>query len=179
MGSLFPHLRELLEEASEGLPATSPKYMFGCDAMFAGGKIYALVWRTGQVAVKLTDPMAYGEAMALEGASPWSPGRSAMSGWVLLPEDFNDDLEGLREWVRRAHGYAYALSRIPEKPKRSASKPAKKSAERTGRDRAPGAKAKAGGRVSAAKTPRRKASPAPRARGGSRSGTTRTRKRTR
>ena len=107
MGSLFPHLLELVEEASRELPGVSPRRMFGCDALFAYGNIYALVWKDGRIGLKLPEPSLYEELMAMPGAAPWEVGPSkAMSTWVLVPEDFHDDSEQLEVWVRRAHELA-------------------------------------------------------------------------
>lgn len=101
-------LRSLLDAACEGLEAVGWRRMFGCDAAFAGGAIFALVWKTGRVGVKLPDGKAFAAAMALAGAEPWAPGGKPMSHWVLLPESLHDDEEELAVWVRRAHALALA-----------------------------------------------------------------------
>lgn len=121
MGSLFPHLLELLEEASRELPGVSPRRMFGCDALFAYGNIYALVWKDGRIGLKLPEPSLYEELMAMPGAARWEVGPSqAMSTWVLVPEDFHDDSEQLQVWVRRAHELA---SKRPPKALKLMSRP--------------------------------------------------------
>lgn len=119
MGSLFPHLLELVEDASRDLPGVSPRRMFGCDALFAYGNIYALIWKDGRIGLKLPEPSAFEELMAMPGAVPWTPGRSAMSHWVLVPEDFHDQPERLVPWVRRAHALA---AKAPSKMAKAASK---------------------------------------------------------
>lgn len=102
MAATFPHLNELVEDATRGRTDVVKKRMFGCDAYFAGDSIFALIWKTGRIGVKLSDPAAYDELMAIEGAEPWTPGSSKMSGWVLAPEEFHDDAEVLTPWVLRA-----------------------------------------------------------------------------
>jgi len=122
MNSLFPHLLELLEEGSHGLPGVSPRRMFGCDALFAYGNIYGLIWKEGRIGLRLSEPAAYAELMALPGAEPWTvmEGKK-MSHWVLVPESFHDEPEQLASWVRRA--YDFAAQAPPKKPARA--KPAK------------------------------------------------------
>ena len=112
-------LRDLVDDASAALPAVERKRMFGCDAWWAAGKIYALVW-DGRIGLKLPDPAEYATVMAMEGASAWSPGRSKMSAWVLVPEAFNDDGDALRAWVGKAHGAA--LCAVPKAPRKRATR---------------------------------------------------------
>ena len=120
--ALTEHLASMVEEVSAGLPAVSRARMFGCDAFWANGNIYSLIWKDGRIGVKLTDPAAYSELMGQPGAGPWSPGgKVKMAGWVLVPESFHDDEDTLREWVRKAHGYAISA---PPKVKGGGKKPA-------------------------------------------------------
>lgn len=128
MPTIFPYLLELLETATAGLPGVSNKRMFGCDALFADGTIFALVWKTGRIGLKLTDPADHAALLAQPGAEPWSPGAKAMSQWVLAPEDMHDDPATLTPWIRRAHAQATARAGAP----RPAARPAKaKSTART------------------------------------------------
>ncbi|MHB8875307.1 MAG: TfoX/Sxy family protein, partial [Myxococcaceae bacterium] len=116
-----------VEDASARLPAVSKRLMFGCEALFARGSIYALVWKTGRIGLRLPDAARFAELMALEGADPWSPGKNmSMSHWVLVPEAFHDDTDALGEWVMRAH--AFAMKAPPKGKKKPAAKrkPAKK-----------------------------------------------------
>ena len=80
--------------------------MFGCNCLFTDGKsfegkIFALVWKEGRIALKL--PLSAGELLRQRGARPWTIGRKKMGAWVLLPESFHDDAELLRQWALRAH----------------------------------------------------------------------------
>jgi len=149
MRSLFPHLLELLEEGSQGLPGVAPRRMFGCDALFAYGNIYALIWQDGRIGLRLPEPTVYAELLALEGAEPWRvmDGAKPMSHWVLVPESFHDEPEQLGKWVRRA--YDFAAKAPPKKPK-----PAKKAA----------ALAKGAGKAAASSARAAKAAPAAAAR---------------
>jgi TfoX/Sxy family transcriptional regulator of competence genes len=99
----FPHLNELVEDATRGLPGIARKRMFGCDAYFVRDTIFAMIWKDGRIGLKLREPAAYAELMALEGSEPWVPGAAKMSSWVLVPEEFHDDLEALTPWARRAY----------------------------------------------------------------------------
>lgn len=164
MGTLFPHLLQLLEEASEGLPAVMVKRMFGCDCLFASGKIYAMVWKSGRLGVRLPDAELFARALALDGSEPWRPGTMTMSHWVLLSESFHDDPEGLREWVRRAHAAALTSPRGgAKKPAGPAQKPAAVAARPKAKAKAPPKKSPS--RPSVARPAKKKAA----ARTGSRS----------
>ena len=107
MAASFPYLIELIELSTPGLQDISMRRMFGCDAFFAGDKIFALLWKTERIGVKLTDPEAYARLLALPGAEPWQIGAKIMSHWVLVPEEMHDDGEALGPWVRMAHGHAH------------------------------------------------------------------------
>jgi TfoX/Sxy family transcriptional regulator of competence genes len=125
--SLSEFLKSLLDEASQDLPMVTARRMFGCDALFANLAIYALVWKTGRLGLKLSDPALYREAMALAGAEPWAPGGKPMAHWVLLPESLHDEPEELSTWVRHAHRLASATGapkkKKPAAPKRGAAAP--------------------------------------------------------
>ncbi|MBU8900194.1 TfoX/Sxy family protein [Corallococcus sp. M34] len=126
MVATYPHLTELLEEASQRLPAVSRRRMFGCDALFANDTIYALVWKTGRIGLRFPEATAFEELMGRPGSDPWMAGPKTMSHWVLVPESFHDETEELTRWVRRAHALALANAGAPKTPARK--KTAKKEA---------------------------------------------------
>jgi TfoX/Sxy family transcriptional regulator of competence genes len=101
------YLLEVLERAAEGLPAVTRKFMFGCHALFGGGKIFSLVW-DGRIAVKVPAERGGDDLLRLPGAEPWSPMKTekGMRSWVLVPERMHEDDEALRPWVERAHAAA-------------------------------------------------------------------------
>lgn len=115
MSDLKTFLLGLLEEAALPLPGVTRKKMFGCEALFAEGTIFALIWKEGRIGLKLPDPALATEAMALPGSEPWRAGGKVMGGWVLVPEAFHDDPAALARWVQRAHGLALAA---PKKAKK-------------------------------------------------------------
>ncbi len=115
---LCAHLLELVEEASASLSGVTWKRMFGCDAAFVSGSIYALIWKDGRIGLKLPNRERFEALLSLEGAVPWTPGRmSPMAKWVLVPESFHDDTAALAEWVREAHGEVSAEEKTPAKKK--------------------------------------------------------------
>ena len=126
MSELRGYLKQLVEVTASVLPAVTWRRMFGCDAWFARGQIFSLIWKTGRVAVRLPEQGAYAEAMELEGAAVWSVATKMkpMAHWVLLPESHHDDHEALEQWVRRAH----SLAKPAEAKKKAA--PKKKPAAR-------------------------------------------------
>jgi len=126
------YLCSLLEEASSELEHVTRRGMFGGEAFFAGGKIYAFVPRIGRIGLKLPEAAAYQEMLARPGAEPWCPGAQNMSHWVLIPEAFHDDPDLLELWVRRAHQLALLK---PQKKLPARKKPAARSRSRTTRPR--------------------------------------------
>ncbi len=113
--SLLTHLTDLTKENLKLLPSVTWRRMFGCDAAFAGGTIFALIWKTGRIGIKLPQEQAYGELAAIEGTSPWQAGDRVMSHWLLVPESFHDEPQKLSFWLRRAHELALVN---PSKSKR-------------------------------------------------------------
>jgi TfoX/Sxy family transcriptional regulator of competence genes len=128
-------LHRLFEAGVDGLPGVDQKRMFGCDGFFREGTIFGLIWKEGRIGLKLPEPQAFEEAMALPGSIPWTAGNMTMSQWVLVPESFHQDKATLFGWIRRAHTLAA-----------TAPKPAKKAA----------AKKVAAKKTAAKKTPLRK-----------------------
>lgn len=121
MIATFPYLIELVEDSARGLADVAKRRMFGCDAYFTGEQIFVLLWKAGRIGVRLPDPAAYEQLLALAGAEPWCIGEKTMSHWVLVPEDFHDDGAALTPWIRQAH----ALARSgPATPKRKPARPA-------------------------------------------------------
>lgn len=104
MATIFPFLLELV--GSAGLPPHETRRMFGCDAFFVDGEIFALIWKTGRIGVKLTEAGEFAALAALPGAEPWCAGPKAMAHWLLTPEEFHDDPEALAPWLKRAHAEA-------------------------------------------------------------------------
>lgn len=115
MSEFLKFLHDLLEEAAAPLPGVSHKRMFGCDALFADGTIFGLIWKDGRIGLKVPDAEAYNELMALDGSQPWVAGSKQMGSWVLVPESFHDDRAALAVWTRRAH--ARALATGPKAPR--------------------------------------------------------------
>ena len=130
-------LLEALRSASADLPDVVEKKMFGCESLFTGGRIFALVWKAGRIALKLPVPERYAALASQRGAAPWSPNDRAMGAWLLVPPKLEEP-KALSPWLREAHAMAGAA---PEKkavsiktatkkaaPKKKAAARAKKSA---------------------------------------------------
>lgn len=93
-----------LREATASLSGISEKKMFGCDTILAEGVMFAMVWKEGNIAVKLPDPTRYAEVAAMRGVAPWMPGGKRMSAWLLLPTSIAKNPERLADLVVTAHG---------------------------------------------------------------------------
>jgi DNA transformation protein len=115
MRTLLLELRSRLDDLTDGLPRVTVRRMFGCDAFLAGGAIFAMVWREGRIGLRLPDDLLP-ELRALPGADPWRHRDMVVRQWVLVPESFHDDTDGLAAWVHKAH--AAALDRGPSSHKR-------------------------------------------------------------
>lgn len=107
-------LKALLDGALAGLENVEPKRLFGCDGWFAGGNIFALVWKEGRLGLRLSDPDLQAEALAQPGAGPWVVDGKPVKHWVLLPTEWHRQGATLRSWGRKAHSLALAR---PEKSK--------------------------------------------------------------
>ena len=117
--SLDADLMAILLDAADGLPLVEKKRMFGFQALWADGRIFALVWK-GRIALRLPDAGAGAEMAALPGSSAfWVEGGDdspAGKRWINVPESFHDDPRELRRWAERAH--ALALQQPPPKRRR-------------------------------------------------------------
>ena len=120
MRTLLLELRSRLDDATASLPHVTVRRMFGCDAFLADGAIFAMVWREGRIGLRLPDELLP-ELRALPGADPWRHRDMVVRQWVLVPESFHDDSDGLLPWVRKAH--AAALDRGPASHKQSPRRP--------------------------------------------------------
>lgn len=112
-------LERLLAAAAAELPNVTARKMFGCQALWARGSVFALVWKHGRIGVKLPDERAFAALMSEPGAAPWKAGPMTMAHWVLLPETFHARAAEIRRWAARAHALCSALE---PKPKRTAAK---------------------------------------------------------
>jgi TfoX/Sxy family transcriptional regulator of competence genes len=105
-----------LRTACSTLPNISEKKMFGCEAFFAGERLFALVSNEGRIALKLPDPARYAALAARRGAAPWSPGgRTTMGAWLLVPAELEKP-RTLLPWLQEAHAMA-AVSAATTKKK--------------------------------------------------------------
>jgi TfoX/Sxy family transcriptional regulator of competence genes len=120
--SLDADLMSLLLDAVERLPDVEKKRMFGFAALWAQGRIFALVWR-GRISLRLPDPAAAAELSALPGAKALDivDGKVGPTGqrWIDVPEAFHDDPDELRRWARRAYDLALQEP-LPQRRKRRA-----------------------------------------------------------
>jgi TfoX/Sxy family transcriptional regulator of competence genes len=94
-----------LDAAAGRLDDVVAKRLFGCHALFRSKAVFALVWKTGRIAVKLPDPARHRELLQIEGAEPWVA-HAVMAHWVLVPEDIQSNARQLAKWVTVAHELA-------------------------------------------------------------------------
>jgi len=113
-------LMAILLDAADGLRLVEKKRMFGFEALWGDGRIFALVWQ-GRISLRLPDPAAAAELAGLPGAAALTiaEGKTPQSGqrWINVPESFHDDPHQLRRWVGRAYDLAL-LQPLPPRRKR-------------------------------------------------------------
>jgi hypothetical protein len=98
-----PEILSLIEQASEGLGDVELTRAYGCDAVSAGGRAFALVVPDGRIAVRLPDWDLFTAAFELPGSEPLYENERRVGHWVLLPGAVRHEGGALGEWVRRAH----------------------------------------------------------------------------
>ena len=86
-----------------------------------------MVWREGRIGLRLPDDLLP-ELRALPGADPWRHLDMVVRQWVLVPESFHDDTDGLAPWVRKAHAAALVRGGTGRPPRRVATTRARKKA---------------------------------------------------
>jgi TfoX/Sxy family transcriptional regulator of competence genes len=131
-----------LREVAGRLSDVDERKMFGCEALFTKGAIFALVWKTGRIGVKLPEESRYGALLSQNGAEPWRAGPMTMAHWVLVPPGMEGDRRKLAPWVAEAHGMAAAGVVGVKAPKAGAKAKAPAKAKSKAKAKA-GAKAKA------------------------------------
>src|ERR1700677_1123166 len=104
-------LKAVFDGALAGLEGVEPKKLFGADAYFVNGNIFALVFKEGRLGLRLTEERSRDELMALPGADPWIVGDQAARFWVLLPLGLHSRPARLKDWARQA--WRQALERPP------------------------------------------------------------------
>lgn len=108
MSAEVTQLTSVVEDITADWRGIKRRRMFGCNAFFRDGAIFALIWVTGRVGVKLTDASLYATAAALPGTEAWQAGGRTTRHWVLLPAAMNVAPEELRAWLRCAFDAATA-----------------------------------------------------------------------
>lgn len=106
-------LKAVFDGSMAGLDGVEPKRLFGCDAYFVNGNIFALVWKEGRLGLRLTDEPTRTELMALPGAEAWVMDSKIVPYWVLLPLAWHGKPSRLKEWT--IVSWKQALQR-PHKP---------------------------------------------------------------
>lgn len=96
-------LKLTLTNALSSLDDVGWKRMFGCDAAFRDGNIFALVWKEGRLGLKFPCEEEFDSRISRDGSARWAPGGRTTKHWVLLPDSVVTDAGELQEWVQMAH----------------------------------------------------------------------------
>src|SRR5437588_6953363 len=92
--SLDADLMAILLDAADGLPLVERKRMFGFEALWGDGRIFAMVWQ-GRISLRLPDRAAAAELARVPGATALTiaEGKTTAAGqrWINVPESFHDD----------------------------------------------------------------------------------------
>lgn len=116
MPTKIEELNTLLDGATSTLTNVNSKKMFGCHAAWVNENVFALVWKTGRIGVKLPNEPDYSKLMSLAGEEPWKAGPKQMAHWVLMPIDFHNKKASLNKWVSKAHELCQSLPAKKSKP---------------------------------------------------------------
>lgn len=99
-----------LLELAATWPFVTRKYMFGCDALLAGGRLFFIemeketVLRVGRENLN--------KALRTRGSRAWNPWKPGEPGdWISFPPARREISKGLAEWARAA--YELSLTRKP------------------------------------------------------------------
>lgn len=121
-------LQAVVEASIGKFPGVTIRTMFGCPALWAQGEVFALVWKTGRIGLKLPDRTSYETLLGLPGAEPWAPGGKKMGGWVLVPEGLHEEPRQFAAWAVRAHNLAVLAAREAAAAPAARARPAAKAA---------------------------------------------------
>ena len=150
--SLLQHLKDTVAVVVEPWSGVTTQRMFGCDVWLVHGSLFALLMGYGRVVARL--PLSSSALLAIDGAAPWEYGKKkSPTHWIMVPEDFHDDVDLLRDWLRRAYSEVRAMPAKKTPAKRAAVK--KTPAEKTATKQTPAKKTPAK-KTAAKKTPVKK-----------------------
>jgi TfoX/Sxy family transcriptional regulator of competence genes len=116
-------LMSLMDEVVRHFDRVTKRRMFGCDAFFVGGLIFALIWKTGRIGLKLPSESLFKQLMSASGSTLWVAGNKTMRHWVLIPETFHKNPTLLRQWAGHAYSLAVQVAEVPETTLASMAKP--------------------------------------------------------
>jgi hypothetical protein len=116
MPTKIEELNALLDGATSTLSNVSSKKMFGSHAAWVNENVFALIWKTGRIGIKLPNEPHYSKLMSESGAEPWKAGPKQMTHWVLMPIDFHNKKATLNKWVTKAHELCQSLPPKKSKP---------------------------------------------------------------
>ena len=104
------YLRRLIDNLCLDWSGVMSKRMFGTDAWFVNGNIFAILDTAKEsVGVRLSHPEGFKAARALKGASDFAPGEQAMKNWVILPQKLSKKETEFESYLRQAYDSAAAL----------------------------------------------------------------------
>ena len=124
-------LKDFLGSIAQPLPKVTWKRMFGCDAVFADGIIFGLIWKEGRIGLKLLNDSDFSKLRATSGTAPWKAGPMTMSRWVLVPKTWHSQKSTLVPWVKKAHAQALGSASIAPNKTKSKAKAVKKPAQKS------------------------------------------------
>src|ERR1041384_7737068 len=100
-------VKQAFADALPDDPIVERKLMFGYPSMYVNGNMVGGV-HEDNIVVRLPEgPRA--EALALEGAAPFTPMGRPMKEYVVLPKTMHADRDALAGWLTRAIAYGATL----------------------------------------------------------------------
>jgi len=120
--------RALIADLVSEFPSVEKRKMLQSEGWFTANKLFVFVSSRGEFILRLADPAAQEELLALPGARRWSFGnKPPMKDWLVVPAAIEKKPSALREWCERAHALAKEDGAKKSAPaKRAAKKRVKK-----------------------------------------------------
>ena len=113
-------VKQAFADALPDDPIVERKLMFGYPSMYVTGNMVGGV-HEDNIVVRLPEAQRV-DALALDGAAPFTPMGRPMKEYVVLPKAMQADRETLSGWLARAIAYGATLPAKEAKPRKTKSK---------------------------------------------------------
>jgi TfoX/Sxy family transcriptional regulator of competence genes len=104
------YIRRMIDNLCLDWPGVLSKRMFGTDAWFVQGNIFAIIYAVkNSVGLRFQNEQHYTKARKLKGAGDFDPGGTPMKHWVIMPQALCAKETELEVYLRQSYEEAAAL----------------------------------------------------------------------